>query len=61
MNQITKRHNHDHFWIHDEILYESYRTIRGLRYSEVSEAKGLNDKDRCTEEEIKLIEKQWVK
>jgi hypothetical protein len=29
---IPRGANHDHFWIEDNILYETYRTIRGLRY-----------------------------
>jgi len=29
---ITKDKNHSHFWIESNKLYESYKTIRGLRY-----------------------------
>lgn len=32
---IVKSNNHDHFWTENNIVYESYRTIRGLRFMEV--------------------------
>lgn len=32
VENIQKSHNHDHFWVEDKILYESYNTIRGMRY-----------------------------
>jgi len=33
---ITKSNNHDHFWTENNIVYESYKTIRGLRFMEVA-------------------------
>jgi len=32
MRSIPRGANHHHFWIEDSILYESYTTIRGMRY-----------------------------
>ena len=34
-NRIVKSSNHDHFWTECGILYESYNTIRGMRYREI--------------------------
>ncbi|MCP1996636.1 hypothetical protein L1275_002431 [Flavobacterium sp. HSC-61S13] len=54
---MTKSHNHDHFWIEDEILYESYRTIRGLRYRQIMEVLGLKNCERCSEEILQQLSK----
>ena len=32
MRSIPRGANHHHFWIEDDILYESYTTIRGMRF-----------------------------
>ena len=32
---ITKSHNHHHFWTEDNIVYESYSTLRGLRFRQI--------------------------
>ena len=40
---LTKDKNHDHYWIEDDVLYESYRTIRGLRYRPVLEVFGMDN------------------
>lgn len=55
--EITKDRKHDHFWIEDGVLYESYQTIRGLRFREKLEVPNMPDCDRCTDEMIKEIEK----
>jgi len=34
---ITKSHNHNHFWTEDNVVYESYKTIRGLRWRAIVE------------------------
>lgn len=34
-NMITKSNNHIHFWIENNVVYESYNTLRGLRYREL--------------------------
>lgn len=54
--KIIKSHNHSHYWIEDEKLFESYKTIRGLRYRFIRELKGYIDSDRVTDETISEIE-----
>ena len=34
-NRINKSKNHNHFWVKDGVLYESYNTLRGMRYREI--------------------------
>ena len=51
---ITKKNNHDHFWIEDGILFESYMTIRGLRYNPILEVE-FPDNENCSEEVIEKI------
>ena len=52
--QLTKSHNHSHFWIEDCILYESYNTIRGKRYRHICNVL-YPDSERLTEEQIKSL------
>lgn len=52
---MTNHPNHDHYWISDCVLYESYRTCRGLEYLPVVQVI-YPDRDELTEEEIKTIE-----
>ena len=33
---LTKSHNHSHFWTENKIVYESYNTIRGLRFRQIA-------------------------
>ena len=33
---IKKSNNHDHFWTDKNIVYESYKTIRGLRFRRIT-------------------------
>jgi len=58
---ITKSHNHNHFWILDEILYESYNTIRGLRYRALIQVKGFEDTDKCSDMQINEINNKFFK
>lgn len=51
---MTKHPNHDHYWIADCVLYETYRTCRGPRWREVAKVI-YPDRDRLSEEEIKTI------
>lgn len=51
---ITKKHNHDHFWIEDGILYESYNSIRGLRFNPIMSV-NYPDTEKCTDEDIEKI------
>lgn len=37
--KIKRFRTHHHFWIEDNILYESYTTIRGLRYAAIMKLK----------------------
>lgn len=34
---LIKSHNHSHFWTENKIVYESYNTIRGLRFMQIAE------------------------
>ena len=34
---IRKSHNHDHFWTKNNVVFESYNTLRGLRFREIAE------------------------
>ena len=54
IKQLTKSNRHNHFWIEDNIVYESYGTLRGLRYMPVAEVI-MKDKDFLTEEDIKSV------
>lgn len=56
MRKINKSHNHSHFWIEDEKLFESYKTIRGLRYRFITTVVGFPNCDKCSDETIKEIE-----
>lgn len=55
-SKIIKSHNHSHFWIENEDLFESYKTLRGLRYRLVRKAIGFKDCDKCSDETIKKLE-----
>lgn len=57
---IQKKHNHDHFWIEDGVLYESYNTIRGLRYMEILKVPNMPDEEKVSEECLKYIEKEYL-
>lgn len=56
---FPKRHNHDHFWIKSEMLYESYQTLRGLRYCEVMPVPGMPDVDKCSQDCLTYILKEY--
>ena len=60
LTAIKKDVNHDHFWIEDGILYESYRTLRGLRYRQILEVVNMPDTLKCTDACIKYIELQFI-
>lgn len=53
---IVKSHNHDHFWVQDGILFESYNTIRGLRFMSVMTLP-FPDTERLTNEQIEWFNK----
>lgn len=52
--ELKKSHNHSHFWIEDNHVYESYNTLRGLRYMLVAEVK-MPDNDRLSNEDIERV------
>ena len=57
---LWKDGRHNHFWIEDEQLFESYRTIRGLRYRYRMDVPGMPDSDNCSNEELKYIEDTYL-
>lgn len=60
-NFVPKRHNHDHFWIEEGILYESYNTLRGMRYNEIKEVPGMQDIEKCDDSCISNIAEQYFR
>ena len=57
---VWKDEKHSHFWIEDGELYESYNTIRGLRYRHRFAVNGLPDTDKCHSDMIKYIEAEYL-
>jgi len=57
--KLGKDDRHDHYWIENGQLYESYNTIRGLRWRHIGPVPGMEDCDRCTEAMIIFIEKEY--
>ena len=58
--KLIKKHNHDHYWIDNGWLFESYKTIRGIRFTNILQVQGMNDMDRCNEACINYIEKEYL-
>lgn len=58
--KLLKDENHDHYWIEEEVLYESYKTIRGLRFRRLLSVPGMPDSELCTEEMLVYIEKEYL-
>lgn len=58
--RISKQTNHIHYFISDEILYESYNTIKGLRYLEVMEVAGMPNEKKCSEQCLFYIVKEYL-
>jgi hypothetical protein len=52
---ITKSHNHNHFWIEDNTVYESYNTLRGLRYRPIAEVIMEDLQYRITKKEKTIV------
>lgn len=50
--QVTKHRRHHHFWIDDGRLYESYTTIRGLRFRELIDV-NLPDQNKALDSYLK--------
>lgn len=53
--KIIKHLHHHHFWVSNGILYESYNTLRGMRYSMITEVPMMEDNDDVSEELINKI------
>jgi hypothetical protein len=58
--KLPKHPRHHHYWIDDNILYETYTTIRGPRYMSVLEVNGMDDCDICDKDMIKHIETKYL-
>jgi len=51
---------HSHFWIENGELYESYHTIRGMRYRHRFSVAGLPDTNQCSEAMMLYISKEYL-
>lgn len=58
--KLFKDRRHHHYWIEDGILFETYQTIRGLRYRGILEVPNLPDNDKCDSDCITYIEKEFL-
>lgn len=56
---LHKDEHHHHFWIENETLFESYTTIRGMRYRFRLDVPGMPDEEWCSVACINYIEKQY--
>jgi len=59
-NYLIKDKKHSHFWIENGELFESYQTIRGLRYRHRFSVNDLPDTDKCQLDMIKYIESEYL-
>jgi hypothetical protein len=59
IDRFKQEENHDHFWIEDELLFQSYRTIRGLRYCYLFAVPGMPDEENCSDACLEYIKKQY--
>ncbi len=57
LKTLYKDRKHHHYWIEDGILFETYQTIRGLRYRSILEVPDESDNDKLSADEITAIEK----
>lgn len=57
--KIIKHLHHNHFWIYNGTLYESYNTLRGLRYHIITQV-NMPDNDDVSEELINRIEENFL-
>jgi hypothetical protein len=56
---IHRDKNHSHYWIENGELFESYQTIRGLRFRHLI-AVDLPNNDKCDESIIRYIEAEYL-
>lgn len=59
-SKLWKDHQHSHFWIKDGKLFESYHTIRGLRFRYRLDVGTLPDTDNCPDDMLKYIEAEFL-
>lgn len=52
---LTQCENHVYFWIKNEVLYETYNTIRGRRYRVIMPVPGLPDVSTVTEDQLNYM------
>jgi hypothetical protein len=57
---LWKDEKHSHFWVEDGELYESYNTIRGLRYRHRLSVNGVADCDNCPLDMLLYIVKEYI-
>jgi len=57
---LHRHNNHDHYWVNDGWLYETYNTIRGKRFMQIMDVNGIPDTEKCTDECITHIEKEFL-
>ena len=57
---VHKSHNHHHFWIEDGMLFESYSTIRGMRYRATMEVPEMPNTEFCSEEIMDQIAEKYL-
>ena len=60
MVSIFKSHNHDHFWVADNVVFESYNTARGLRSNGIAIV-DFPDKDELSDEDVEALNEQLAK
>ena len=59
--KLWKDEKHSHFWIEDGALFESYHTIRGLRYRYRMAVPLMSDCDKLSDSDIFYIETHFCK
>jgi hypothetical protein len=57
---LWRDEKHDHFWIDNGELFESYRTLRGLRWRHRLSVPGMPDMDRLTDGVIQVVEDRYL-
>jgi hypothetical protein len=60
-NKLRKDDRHDHYWIEDGQLFESYNTIRGLRYRFMMDVPCMEDIDNVDDMCLSFIIKEYSK
>lgn len=54
-----KDKNHSHYWVEDKKLYESYNTLRGLRYRFIVGCPGISDCEKCSDDMVEYLFKEF--